>query len=272
MQRLILIVVCLLGLFFAYTAFGKDFITNHFGEKKLDQISLTVVSPSQIFNTSTTSLDQGLWSGTTTVNSISSTTNKYLDGNNLSNQISQSLYSTFSNLDPNDESNNMSQDEMVNAALNNSSVDIKALQYGQADINMFTARSESDIKAYGNGIVNAQINAWALFQNGATEMTDADSIEFYKKYVQNLLKVKVPYEMADTHLSFVNNLSLAYSTLSAIVNYKDDPAKGILSIKKLNEIEANRTVILNEFVNYFKKNGIIFGDKEPGAVWNAQFE
>ena len=48
----------------------------------------------------------------------------------------------------------------------------------------------------------------------------------------------------------------------------EDPVKSLLGVKSSKEAMEDNDQIFKNISNYFKNNGIIFGNNEVGVIWN----
>jgi hypothetical protein len=90
----------------------------------------------------------------------------------------------------------------------------------------------------------------------------------YKGFAEDIMKLQVPGEISLQHVKIANNLYTSYEAYITLAKYEKDPLKALLAIKKLKEISVEQPMLYTDIAEFFKKNGIIFGNTDSGALWN----
>lgn len=219
-------------------------------------------------NENNSNLPRGLWQGaSTTDETIDPETAKYLDLNNVTNTIAKNLSMSLLAKDASGGLEQASDEEIISDALKDIKIDIKVTQYNQNQISTFSPKNKDEIKDYANRIAQIYREQGDKLVNRKDFPSNEEAIAFYQAVAEEMTKVPVPIEIAQAHLDLINNFSASYSVLTEINGYQNDPAKGVLSIKTFEEIEAARGETVNQLINYFKINGIIFEKTDAGYTW-----
>ncbi len=118
-------------------------------------------------------------------------------------------------------------------------------------------------------IAEFEIITDALKTKNYGELKNLDTIIlYYNKTSKTLLNMKVPQELALSHLDALNGVSKIIIALKDIQNISKDPVKAIMGISQYQKgiLEINKSVKSTQ--NYFIKKNIFFGSNEPGRLFS----
>ena len=66
------------------------------------------------------------------------------------------------------------------------------------------------------------------------------------------------------------NYQILAESFKLIVNQNEDPVRALLGMKAAKAAMEESDLMFSNISKYFKNNGIIFGNKEVGVVWNLK--
>jgi beta-galactosidase beta subunit len=144
-------------------------------------------------------------------------------------------------------------------------------KYSILDLKTFPDYEKDKAKRYGNEfakIMEKYIKQQHLIQ-------ESDSMKYVRAYAtiktnqsDALAKLEIPRSISDEHLEYTNDLTKVGIALVKLAETENDPVLSALLLKQYNEIRDRQPKVLIAISDYFIKNGIIFSDDEPGAMWN----
>lgn len=187
------------------------------------------------------------------------------DRDNLSDQLSRSLFSQFMSANQNNNLTPADEQDIVASSLGGLSPEIIENSYVLGDIKTLDQSGVQGSKAFGNNFANTIEET-----SGKFEGKDTDEIgSVYESLAEKLLELKVPFEVKYPYLQLLNNYAALGKVFDMIAGQKEDPVKALLALKTYDQLKNSNAELLTTIADYFKKNGIIFGNEEPGAVWNS---
>ena len=190
--------------------------------------------------------------------------NTLSDPTNLSQNLSQNLFTGFMSLQNSNQLDDTSQTQLVNDSLSN--IDLGAIppKYGINDVNIVSVNS-TNLRNYGNQLATLlsgfkdKVNA-----NSSNEVT----LAAYGTMINSIKKIPTPSSLTLTHVQILNDLNSSSVDVSYIISYGQDPLKGLLGLKML-QVNADALVPLFAHVaTEMQKNAIIFTTNESGNIWN----
>lgn len=196
---------------------------------------------------------------------------KYTSGT-ISDQWSTNAIKNFFNNINNPEFTPEAADQLLLAL----QTDVEALtevaqKYSVNNVKTIETTNES-LKNYGNEL--ATVNNSYLQK--LTSISGSDSADYLNElalfFIQtsgSLIKLQVPITLSEIQVAMANNLFKVGLAISTINNqYETDPLKALLSIKDYEEAANSQKDLQSIVAKYFKDNGIIFENDEPGNIWN----
>ncbi len=205
--------------------------------------------------------------GTTTAQDILSNPN-----DTLTDKLSKNLFTNYMAMQADDGSvDNNSQTNIVNGTLSNITPPAIDQKYPLSNLTTFIPKNSDDLHSYGNLVIQTIQNTLLTAKDVSTNSDGTpsnDNIIVYKKIAEALIKIKTPSALSFDFVSIINNYYSMYTTLDEINNYAKDPLKGLLAIKQYQAITQSQTTLFTDMASYFKNNGIIFSNNEPGNAWN----
>lgn len=163
---------------------------------------------------------------------------------------------------------------------NFTATDVKSFTLG--DLKISADNSPEVLKKYGNdmGAIFEEylklklpdellIVAKALSSGDQNDLKDLDKIiSGNKNLIAKHLAIAVPQKAAPVHLKLVNH----YGTITdAVENMKkviSDPLSGTIAVSQYKKELAPLNDTMAELQNFFVNNKIIFGQSEPGKIFN----
>ena len=91
----------------------------------------------------------------------------------------------------------------------------------------------------------------------------------YEQLGNELIKIKVPSQIASSHLSLANDYILTAEAFRMIEQQSKDPVKSLLGVKTAKTAGEDQDQMLTNISRYFKSNGIIFNKTDVGNMWNS---
>jgi len=144
-------------------------------------------------------------------------------------------------------------------------------EYTSAGLAITTGASKEDIRIYATNFATFQINTILTMQKRMKDITGDISIlaDIYAKEALYLYNVKVPLEVAASHLKIVNNFSKVAAALKVIANQKEDPLQVPLAIRVYQDAETSQSIEISNIADFISKSGIIFTKNDAGVYWSA---
>lgn len=188
----------------------------------------------------------------------------------LTDALAQDLLSQFSAMQASGEVTAQNEQDIVSNLLSNYDPENAEPVFGLSDIIVSQDTSLQAIKKYANTFALIEQTRIGLMVASLTKNPDAQEISAtYVQIAADLKQVPVPVPLEQLDLSAVNNYEKIATSLADVVNYENDPTKGLFALKEYQDAMTERGAIYTELANYLQENGILFGENEPGYAWNA---
>lgn len=108
----------------------------------------------------------------------------------------------------------------------------------------------------------------ALSTNSEEKIKELDQyVNYYSLTAADLVKVPVPNIMAAAHVNLINGLGGLGGVVLAMRGVFEDPFTAATGFKKYQEALAVFGTAVDEIDGLFKKNNVVFSDKEPGTIF-----
>ncbi len=189
---------------------------------------------------------------------------------NLSDSLSQGLFSTYVD----GQENRISGDEQINqiTSIAKNAVEQVRFQefYSPKDFSTSPAGDLVSLKKYGNDLAQSQMNLiQALYTADGTATGNLTFLSIvYSNHTKNLENITVPQPLVDNHVTLINNFANLASNLYNVEEYDLDPAKAMFSLQQYDIIRVNAEKSLAGIGPFFRNSGIVFNENEPGSLWN----
>lgn len=144
-------------------------------------------------------------------------------------------------------------------------------EYSISDVKTFPNYEKEKLKEYGNNFATITVNYYAAFSfvKGTNDKEYIDNISrVFSSFAHDLSTLPIPRGNLDTHLKFVNNISKISVALTTLNESNKDPVSSLFALSQYEQISNEQPQLFTQTSNFFKSNGIIFYDDEPGAMWN----
>lgn len=137
------------------------------------------------------------------------------------------------------------------------------------DIKLFVPQTKEEVKAYGNA--SAAIIKKYYTVVASPEYADGDLKKIasvHKEIGQELISVKVPAAMAQSHLNLANGYVMFGESLDIIAKEEQkDPLKALLSVRTAKDSSESITTSATEINTYLNQNDILYSENEAGLIW-----
>lgn len=162
--------------------------------------------------------------------------------------------------------------ELVNNAL--AGIDTSKLpreKYSTSDMRIISGNTQAELRKYGNDFVTFQNERLlAIKENPTKYQNDLNAIGgVYASIAEKLITMQVPVSLAAEHLTIANAFYLSSKDFEMISQQTNDPVKALLGLRQYKESVERQQRMFTDIASYFKRNGIIFSDTEPGYFWNS---
>ncbi len=152
------------------------------------------------------------------------------------------------------------------------SIDTSSLpkeKYTLNDLHVYIPKTKDEIKVYGNTFAKTYIgDILPVANDPSTYSSNINAVgNLYRKIAADLMKISVPNELATAHLQIANNFNLMADTFPSIDGQEKDPVKALLGLQVIKTAMTGIPPMFIKINKYFKGNGIIFENTEPGAIW-----
>lgn len=189
----------------------------------------------------------------------------------LSEGIARSLFANTVYLSNNDQMTDENKNALVSDFVNQIANSFSFKEYPANGLSYTSAQDPETIKAYASKFATLQVGMILQMQINVSAIQNDISVmaKIYEKEADDLYRLKVPQEIADTHLQVINNFSKAAAAFRAIVNQKTDPLQVPIAISVYQAAAAEQDTLMLQIAQFIKANGIIFSKDEIGGYWNA---
>jgi len=186
------------------------------------------------------------------------------DSTNVTATLSKTLFANFMTLQSSGGLNSASQETLINNTLANVDPGSIPPKYTIADISVVTS-NVSSLRLYGNQLAKtlSDFNA----KMSSVQSNDM-ALSSYQAMMETVRKISVPGTLGLIHLQILNNLNVAYQSLSVLNNYQNDPAKALIAMNTFKKNGDSAKELFKSIADELEKNGIIFTTNEPGNIWN----
>ncbi len=192
------------------------------------------------------------------------------DKDTATSRMAKQVYSDYVNQEAGNSDLTVS-DIAQNAISQISSSDLPSSKYNLNSISYITDLSNESIRLYGNNfaeIYKRNLTKVAQDQNKYSNSLSALA-DVYENISKELIKIKVPTQIASSHLAVINNFQIMADSFRLIDTQSQDPVKSLLGVKSAKEASDDNDQMFINIGKYFKNSGIIFGNNEVGSIWNV---
>lgn len=193
----------------------------------------------------------------------------------LTDRLSKNFFSSYAKTQGSDSSELPDDETLINNAL--STVDTSKMpkeKYTTSDMKIVAGNTKEELRAYGNAFAKIQYEGLLpIRQNPSVYQNDLSSIgTVYAPIAARLIKIPVPVAIAAEHLAIVNGFYISSEDFKLIDEQSKDPMKSLLGLRQYKDTVERQTRMYTDIANYFKSNGILFTDTEPGFFWTELTE
>lgn len=189
---------------------------------------------------------------------------------NLSDQVSQGLFTTYVAGQEGESSGEEQAQQIVDIAEQALAGVTFQDFYTPTDFQTTPATDLISIKKYGNDFAQAQ--TVLLVQLSGADGSESGKETFvstiYRSHARALGEMSVPEPLLETHVLITNTFANLASNLYNVEEYDLDPAKAIFSLQQYDILRVDLENAMLLLPAFFRNNGIVFNNNEPGILWN----
>jgi len=185
----------------------------------------------------------------------------------LTDTIAQSLFTSYAGLKQNNSLGTQSEAQAIADLTQQAQSQVTFTgPYTSSELIVFEQVTPTLLKKYGNSFGQAQID-FLLKLEGVDETDPGNPLgRTYRQHAERLMSLSVPTGQRERHVSIANQYYIISQVMDNITGYKKDPAKALLSIGQYQKTQQQLVVFYSTLQTFFRNNGIIFNDNEPGAL------
>ncbi len=153
-----------------------------------------------------------------------------------------------------------------------------AKTYTQKDFRIDSSNSADALRAYGNAmgqviLTNAPKNPeneLIIIERAVDSQDPKDIAQLnaiitsYQNMLKGFLSVPVPSSAVSLHINILNNFSQVIEVDQGLAKLLKDPVITLAAVKRYQDVATDTGVIFQAVNLYFKLQGIVFGQGEPG--------
>jgi Bacterial TSP3 repeat len=176
---------------------------------------------------------------------------------------------------------NSEQKEIVLGMLDESEDILPKVIYTRGDLLLAKDSSSTTIRAYGNElgriIKTYSISARdeGIILRDSIDAEDPDIlkeldpiIKSYQSLLSSFLKTRAPANTSLIHLALVNSFSDIITTTKGMRSLYEDPLAALQGAGHFPDARASMIMSLQRVKNYFKEQGVVFGEGEAGYMFS----
>lgn len=144
-------------------------------------------------------------------------------------------------------------------------------KYAIFDLKTFPDYDKEASKRYGNAFASIFIEYLVTL----TTLTNTDDDLYvrvvgslYVALAEDLANIPTPDGASAAHIDFVNNAHKVGQAILRIHAGDQDPVAALFAIEQYQQAGAAQEQLFKDIANYFRANGILFSDDEPGIMWH----
>jgi len=189
---------------------------------------------------------------------------------NLSDQLSQGLFITYVDGKEGKTSGSEQAEQIVDLAEQAIGGVTFREFYTESDIKTTPATDSISLKTYANSFAQTQLT---LIENlidadGSVSGRETFVSTIYRDHARTLAQLTVPTSLLESHILVANSYANLGANLYSVEEYDLDPAKAIFSLQQYDILRVDIENLMKLFPPFFRSNGIVFNNNEPGSLWN----
>jgi len=189
---------------------------------------------------------------------------------NLSDQLSQGLFTAYVDGKEGNTTGVQQAEQIVDLAEQALEGVVFREFFAESDFQTTSAADSVAVKRYANDLAQAQIT---LLENlvdadGSVSGREVFVSTIYQNHARNLAGLTIPASLLENHVLLTNTYANLASNLYNVEEYDLDPAKAIFSLQQYDILRVDLESLIELFPAFFRNNGIVFSDNEPGILWN----
>jgi hypothetical protein len=199
--------------------------------------------------------------------SSSASLNENVVNNSLTDKISKNLFGLLLQAkDQNKSALTSAELEQIASSVNGDLETSTSAHYSSAAVTTFPDNDTEQGKNYGESFGRMYLDMLIYISSQKTLNSREIGTE-YQALSRDLSLLTVPSSLHQTHINLINNMYAFGATLITLENADNDPVKAMLAIRDYRKLSGEQETLFTTVSNYFKRNGILFDDKEVKALW-----
>ena len=155
-------------------------------------------------------------------------------------------------------------------------------KYALADLTTTQKSDKETLKTYGNALGEVALRYRHLAEGKELVIVDnavkqekpekltalGPILADYKSFIEEYLSVQVPLSAYEVHLGLLNTNAAAMDAIAEMGELFNDPMRGAAGLTAYRNVAESGGGVMRDLTNFFSKNGVIFGNNEPGSIFN----
>lgn len=144
-------------------------------------------------------------------------------------------------------------------------------RYAVFDLKTFPDYDKDASKRYGNAFASIFIEYFVTLttlSNTDDDLYVRTVASLYIALAEDLANIPTPDGASAAHIDFVNNANRVGQAILRIHAGDTDPVAALFAIEQYQQAGAAQAQLFKDIANYFRANGILFSDDEPGIMWH----
>lgn len=188
----------------------------------------------------------------------------------MSDAVARKIFSTLAYVSGDTPLTEDSQQNIIDDVMNQIQTSFTYKEYPASGLSFIEIETPQTFRFYGDIFASLQTKMILDMGKNVNKIQNDFSIlaDIYQKQADDLYTIKVPKEMAETHLNVVNNFSKSAAVYMAIHNEKKDPLTLPFAVNTYQQATAEQLTSLTKISRFLKNNDIIYSSEEAGGYWN----
>lgn len=144
-------------------------------------------------------------------------------------------------------------------------------RYAIFDLKTFPDYDKEAATRYGNTFASIFIDYFVTLttlKNTDDDLYVRAVASLYIALAEDLANIPVPDGASAAHVDFVNNANKVGQAILRINTGDQDPVAALFAIEQYQQAGSAQAQLFKDIANYFRANGILFSDDEPGTMWH----
>jgi hypothetical protein len=196
------------------------------------------------------------------------------DAKTISEAVTRKLFSNtvyYSNSGSLTEDN---QKNIINDVVKDLETSFRFKEYPIEGLTYILNETPENLKFYGDIFASLQIKIVVSMSKNINKIQKDFGVlaDLYQRHADDLFAIKVPRDLAETHIGIVNNFSRTAAVYRAIANEKEDPLSLPIAVKVYTQVTEEQQILLSRVALFLQTHDTIYTDKEAGGYWNLFYK